>query len=254
MVSAALKGAIPDASPSLSRVAYTRLREDILSNVLEPDQPLRLEFLRERYGLSFSPLREALNQLQVERLVSSTSKRGFRVAPVSLNEMWDAIDTRILIETEALRQSLEHGDDDWEGALVSSLHALDKCRRRLADHGQPPTAKDLETLEARHQQFHGSLLGACPSILLIQLSATLYAQTERYRRPLLSIAAPEIADPLRPDDEHRAMTAAALDRDADTAVGLLRRHLTGTGEFIEAAHRRKAATMPASVVRTKRAA
>lgn len=254
MVSAALKGAIPDESPSLSRVAYARLREDILSNVLQPDQPLRLEFLRERYGLSFSPLREALNQLQVERLVSSTSKRGFRVAPVSLTEMWDAIDTRILIETEALRQSIAHGDDDWEGSLVSSLHALDKCRRRLADHDQPPTPEDLQALEARHQQFHGSLLGACPSVLLIQLSATLYAQTERYRRPLLSTAVPETVGAMGPDDEHRAMTAAALDRDADTAATLLRRHLTSTGQFIEAGHRRNAAIPPALDLKAKRAA
>ncbi|WP_375394654.1 GntR family transcriptional regulator [uncultured Sphingomonas sp.] len=254
MESGVPKRAIPEDSPSLSRVAYTRLREDILSNALEPDQPLRLEFLRERYGLSFSPLREALNQLQVERLVSSTSNRGFRVATVSLKEMWDAIDTRILIETEALRQSLAHGDDDWEGDLVSSLHALDKCRRRLADQNEPPTPKDLETLEARHQQFHGGLLGACPSVLLIQLSATLYAQTERYRRPLLSTSAPETVGAMGPDDEHRAMTAAALDRDAETAVALLRRHLTSTGQFIEAAHRRKAASLPPIDLKAKRAA
>lgn len=152
-----------------------------------------------------------------------------------------------LIETEALRQSIAQGDDDWEGGLVSSLHALDKCRRRLADPGQSATAQDLETLEARHQQFHGSLLGACPSVLLIQFSATLYAQTERYRRPLLSTAAPEIVGGMGPDDEHRAMTAAALDRDVDTAVGLLRRHLTCTGQFIEAAHHRQAARLPAIV-------
>lgn len=254
MASDLLKSAIAEESPSLSGVAYDRLREDILSNTLEPDQPLRLEFLRERYGLSFSPLREALNRLQVERLVSSTSKRGFRVAPVSLSEMWDAIDTRILIETEALRQSLAHGDDDWEGNLVSGLHALDRCRRRLADHDGPLTAQDLATLEARHHHFHRSLLGACPSVLLIQLSATLYAQTERYRRPLLVIAAPATLGATGPDDEHRAMTAAALDRDADTAVDLLRRHLTSTGQFIEAAHQRKAASLPAAGAKARRAA
>lgn len=244
---------IPEESPALSRVAYQRLREDILSGTLEPDQPLRLEFLRERYGLSYSPLREALNQLQVERLVSSASKRGFRVAPVSLKEMWDAINTRILIESEALRQSLAHGDDDWEGDLVSSLHALDKCRQRLATNGQP-SSEDFETLEARHQHFHGTLLGACPSVLLIQMSATLYAQTERYRRPLLSTIAPETVGAMGPDDEHRAMMAAALDRDAETAVGLLRRHLTGTGQFIEAGHKRKVALMPVNGGKAKRAA
>ena len=227
----------PEESPTLSRVAYQRLREDILSGTLAADLPLRLEFLRERYGLSFSPLREALNQLQVERLVASTSKRGFRVAPVSLEEMWDAINTRILIETEALRQSLAHGDDDWEGDLVSSLHALDKCRQRLASDDHVSGPEDFQVLEVRHQHFHAMLLRACTSTLLLQMSATLYAQTERYRRPLLSRLNPETAGVIGPDDEHRAMMAAALARDAEAATGLLRRHLTGTGQFIEAGHR-----------------
>ena len=146
-----------EESSSLSRVAYQKLRGEILSGTFGPDMPLRLEFLRERYGISFSPLREALNQLQVERLVSATSKRGFRVAPVSLEEMWDAINTRILIETEALRLSVEHGDDLWEGNIVSSFHALDKCRERIVSgNGSDPSA--LEVLEHRHQHFHTMLL------------------------------------------------------------------------------------------------
>jgi len=238
-----------EESPTLSRVAYQRLREDILSGNLQPDQPLRLEFLRERYGLSFSPLREALNQLQVERLVALTSKRGFRVAPVSLKEMWDAINTRILIETEALRQSMAHGDDDWEGDLVSSLHALDKCRQRLASSDHVAGPEDFETLEARHQHFHAMLLSACPSPLLLQFSATLYAQTERYRRPLLSTRTPETVGAMGPDDEHRAMLAAALARDADTASALLARHLTGTGQFIEAGHQPVAPAAPRQRIR-----
>lgn len=220
---------------SLSRTAYDRLRGEILSGFFTPDQPLRLELLRERYGISFSPLREALNQLHAEQLVSYESKRGFRVAAVSLTKMWDAINTRILIETEALRQSIAHGHDDWEGAVISSFHALEKCRERLVA-GTTADPMLLEALEARHQQFHTALLQGCPSELLLRLSATLYAQTERYRRPLLSVPHPETVDARGPDSDHRALMTAALARDADRATELLRAHLTATGQFIARGH------------------
>lgn len=228
-------------------MAYSRLRAEILAGTFAPDMPLRLEFLRDRYGISFSPLREALNQLQVERLVSSTSKRGFRVASMSMEEMWQAIQARILIETEALRQSIMHGDDDWEANIVSSFHALDKSRQRLGEVAETDPVL-LETLENRHLNFHTMLLAGCPSTLLLQLSATLYAQTERYRRPLLSVALPETVGNMGPDKEHRALMDAALARDADTAVDLLRQHLTGTGQFIENGHKHHRETVdPAPV-------
>ena len=54
---------------TFSEAAYQRLRADIVAGVLEAGKPLRLEALRQRYGLSFSPLREALMRLQSERLV-----------------------------------------------------------------------------------------------------------------------------------------------------------------------------------------
>ena len=92
--------------------------------MLEAGKPLRLEALRQRYGLSFSPLREALMRLQSERLVLSTALRGFSVAPLSREEMEDATETRILIECEALRRSMRDGDDDWEAGIVAAFHAL----------------------------------------------------------------------------------------------------------------------------------
>ena len=63
--------------------------------------------LRQRYGLSFSPLREALMRLQSERLVLSTALRGFSVAPLSREEIEDATETRILIESERGVRSCE---------------------------------------------------------------------------------------------------------------------------------------------------
>ena len=79
----------PGEPATLGEAAYQRLRADIVAGSLEAGKPLRLEALRQRYGLSFSPLREALMRLQSERLVLSTALRGFSVAPLSRDEIKD---------------------------------------------------------------------------------------------------------------------------------------------------------------------
>src|SRR3954462_14708131 len=139
-----------DAPATLGEVAYQRLRADIVAGVLEAGKPLRLEALRQRYGLSFSPLREALMRLQSERLVLSTALRGFSVAPLSRAEMQDATETRILIESEALRRSMRDGDDDWEAAIVAAFHALSLQVERQSRLSGGVDAVDMHAMDERH--------------------------------------------------------------------------------------------------------
>ena len=91
---------------TLSELIYRQLRRDIMRGAFAPGQSLRLELLKQRYGGSFSPIREALNRLRSERMVLTTTSRGFRIAPLSVEEMRDACETRILIDCDALRRSL----------------------------------------------------------------------------------------------------------------------------------------------------
>ena len=216
---------------TLAEQAYRGLRRDIITGALAADQPLRLEYLKERYGLSFSPLREALNRLHSERLVVSMPSRGFRVAPFSEDEMWDVIETRIVIDCEAIRRSLARGDDAWEAQLVAAFHALVVARgQRLADIHTP--AEPLhDDLEERHQDFHRSLIAACGSRWLLDLSDQLYAQTERYRQPSLRDAD---YSKYRRDVtvEHRQLLDAAVAKDAGLAAGLLARHYRETGRMM----------------------
>ena len=62
---------------------YRRIRSDIIFGRLQPDQKLRLEALKEHYGVSISTLREILNRLSSEGFVVAEARRGFEVAPVS---------------------------------------------------------------------------------------------------------------------------------------------------------------------------
>lgn len=217
---------------TLGEAAYQRLRTDIVSGALEAGKPLRLEALRQRYGLSFSPLREALMRLQSERLVLSTALRGFSVAPLSRDEIRDATETRILIECEALRRSMRDGDDDWEADIVAAFHALSlQVERQSRSAGKPGTA-DMLAMGERHHQFHRALIAHCGSPRLLELADQLYIETERYRLPCLVGG---IAGKPRRDvaAEHQQIMEATLRRSAD-ATKYLAEHYRRTSDVIEA--------------------
>ena len=110
-------------SRSLGEQAYLMLRHEIISGAYAPEQPLRLAQLQQKSGIGFSPLREALTRLTAEGLVASESMRGFRVAPISLDDLQDTMETRIFVEAEALRRSIKHGEDLWETRMGSGVHA-----------------------------------------------------------------------------------------------------------------------------------
>ncbi len=211
---------------TLAEKAYDALRRDIVSGALKPGAPLRMAQLSDRYGMGFSPLREALNRLQAERLVTSVALKGFSVAPLSMAEMWDATNTRILIESRALRLSIELGGDEWEAGIVGALHAL-----LLQAARGTASEEDARALEARHHAFHHALLSACGSGWLMDFFQRLYVESERYRHPML---APRPGEPARDvQAEHEALAKATLARDADLACALLADHYRRTAQRVE---------------------
>lgn len=211
---------------TLSEKAYEALRHDIVRGALAAGKPLRLAELSTRYGMGFSPLREALNRLQAERLVTAESLRGFRVAPVSPEAFEDAVSARILIETEALRAAIRTGGDDWAAGIVAALYSLKLQVERGAD------ATDIWELEARHHAFHRALLAACNSAWMMEFFERLYMATERYRIPVLLASAGASSRDIQA--EHSDLAEATLARDADRAAELLRQHYLRTAEAVRA--------------------
>ncbi|HTZ80185.1 MAG TPA: FCD domain-containing protein [Stellaceae bacterium] len=214
-----------EGARTLGEVAYRRLRTDIVMLRLEPDRPLRFDALKAQYGLGVSPLREALSRLVEERLVTTIGQRGFRVAPMSLDEMWEVTRLRQELEAEALRASIAKGDERWEAAVLAALHQLSKAPLpRTAD-------RPAEDWERRHRVFHDALIGACGSPWLLKFVGTLHDHLERYRYLRVTRTPPKVwARDL--DREHRELFEAALARDASRAVELLNAHISRTADFI----------------------
>lgn len=214
------------APKTLAEASYRRLRQDILSGKLKPGSKLRFTDLTSNYEAGMSTLRESLSRLTADRLVIAEGQRGFRVAPISLGEMWDITRLRAEMESAALKESIDAGNDAWEAEILSCLHRLLKLEDRRA--GTPP----LLTEEGAHlhKLFHMSLLSASPSIWRLRVVDVLYDQSERYRRLQTSY----LSGMLNSAEEHREISAAVIARNRSRATALLTLHLEKTAQMLAA--------------------
>ena len=217
--------AIGDVSRTLADEAYSRIRSAMHSGQLQPGQKLRFSELQELTDTSVTPVREALARLTAEGFTELEGHRGYRVAPVSSTDLWDIVRNRQQLESDALRLSIEHGDEHWEAQLVSAHHLLSRMGRERADL---PTAVD-EQWEPRHEAFHAALIAACQSKILLNFCSQLSARANRYRR--LSVSATDVPRDVR--TEHRLIFEATIRRDATTATALLRDHFERTARMVD---------------------
>jgi GntR family transcriptional regulator, carbon starvation induced regulator len=220
------------ASPArtISTTLVTRIRASIMRGDLVPGSKLNLDRLRESFGVSLSPLREALCRLESDGLVSVVDQRGYRVTPVSEGNLTEVIALRVNLECNALKEAMQHGDVAWEGRILAALHQLGRCKRGSR------SAAEQETWESAHRAFHSELISACGMPLLRQFCATLHDQSDRYRRIFLRHHKP---DPKVPR-EHAAIAEAVIERRVRDATQMLREHVERTGRNVQAALQREA--------------
>lgn len=222
-----LFGAVTDHSDkrTLTAEAYHRLRQDIILGKLKPNEKLRTEHLKTEYDVSAATVREALALLVADALVVSQQQRGFRVAPMSLSDFRDITQTRALLESRAVSQSVRDGDDEWGAEVSASFHLLSKAEERLK--GGP---EDRKSWEIANKRFHEALISASGSRWTRHFLTILYRQSERYRTVVFQHAPPE----RDVHAEHVAIYDAAIVRDAELAGLLVRRHIERTLDVITA--------------------
>ncbi len=215
-------------SPSLTESVYGTLRSEILAARLEPDSKLKIKDLCDRLLAGSSAVREALSRLASEGLVTMEPQRGFRVAPLSMEELLDLTRTRGQLEALCIRDSIASGGVEWEIGLMSALHRMLKTPKEIPDE---PNRYSRAFSDA-HTAYHEALVAACSSRWLLTLRRILFTQSERYR----SLTRPLVTVERNLDQEHQAIADAALARDADRCVALMDEHLNLTARIlIEAA-------------------
>ncbi|SPH20556.1 hypothetical protein ASD8599_01293 [Ascidiaceihabitans donghaensis] len=154
------------------------LRRDIAFGTLLPDQKLKINELRTRYGGSNHSMRETLRILSTEGLVEATAQRGFRVTSATEDDVRDIQLVRVEVEKVALARAIALGDVAWEGRVMAAHHALQKAESMAAT--DPDDLVALEWDEAC-RAFSYALLQACDSPRLIDLHRKFFDQSRRFR-------------------------------------------------------------------------
>ena len=203
----------------------TALRERILLGRLEPGAAISEPALAREFGVSRSPLREALFALEGRGLVESAVGRGFAVRPLEARDAEDAYTILATLDGLALRLAGAPAPDD--------LEALTRINDRI--QRSPRRARRLFDLD---RDWHGLLVARCPNRQLLGMIDDLLTAVRRYDLAYWR----EAGDILISHAEHDAIVRALGDGDLERAERLLVAHwLRGIEPVVQWLNRRGAA-------------
>lgn len=216
-------------SRTLIERSYAQLRDDIIEGRLEPGEKLRVEHLKARYQVGAGTLREAITRLVSDALVVAEGQRGFRVAPVTLEDLEDLTRLRLHIEIDALRRSIREGGDAWRAQLQQAYD-------ELTSFEQPIRPEQRASWEQRNARFHEALIAACDSPWTMKVLRLLGRHSERYRRFAIGLA-----DGNRDvHAEHRQIFETAMSGQEARAALALEAHICATPDLLARARSRGA--------------
>ena len=207
---------------------YDVLRSELLSGVLKPGDKLGMVALASRFSVSQSVVREGLTRLAEQGLVVATPQRGFRVRELSVEDITGLTESRVQIESVALRLAIERGDVFWETQIVAAHHLLERTPVVGAD------GRFHEPWTAVHHDFHRALTAGCNNARLHGVVLALRDSAELYRRWWWALADDSQRDLTA---EHRQLKDLTLARDTDGAIEALTYHIKrGPERLIAYAH------------------
>jgi DNA-binding GntR family transcriptional regulator len=200
-------------APQLSRRALyqdvaERLREQIFSRRLEPGSWIDEMKLCAEYGISRTPLREALKVLAVEGLVTMKVRRGAYVTEMSRDDVAQVYHLLALLESDAAGHVAATATETQRAELVALHDRLEK------------NVRQRDAFFAANEQFHMALLQMAGNRWALQMVADLRKVMKLNRHHSL-FKQGRLADSL---GEHRALMAAIAARDPARATALMRAH------------------------------
>ena len=201
---------------SLTEKVYQNLRSDILSGTFRDQEELRENALAKVYGVSRTPVREAIRQLALEGLVDTIPNRSAYVHNIHGKDVKDVYAIRSLLEGLAARWAVENITDEQIEAMEEVLYMSEYYRK-----------KELwEQVYKCDNKFHDLMYAASGSHLLEHMLRTFHEYVQQVRKSALQ-------DEKRAKssfEEHGAILDAIKKGQADAAADLAKQHIDNAVE------------------------
>jgi len=183
---------------------YKALRHAVLTCEFQPGQELREQVLAEKYRVSRSPIRDSLLRLEQERLVTVLPRQGYRVNPISSDDVEDLFGLRLII-APACAAGAARADD-------AAVRSLDRFRNAIEDGAQEAVFLEYD------RAFHGALADLAGNARLASVEHSLIEEFDRLVMiGLGGFQASGVSDVVA---EHDAIIEAILAHDSETAYRL----------------------------------
>ena len=198
---------------SLKRKAYDIIKENIVTCRYAPGDFLNEAQLMEEIGTSRTPIREALSKLEQERFVRIVSKKGVMVSELTLKEIGDVYQVRLMLEPQIVRQ--------WGTSIP--IEGLEDCRKRLLNYRPEMDMRQRNELD---DCLHRLIIDSCPNIYFQQWMTHIYCQNQRIR--VISGQLDQLME--ENNESHLRIAERLLISDYQGAADLLYSHLEQSKE------------------------
>lgn len=199
---------------SLRGKVYDRIREDILNGVYEEHEELKEATLGEKMGVSRTPVREALRQLELEGLVEIIPNKGARVTGITKKDIEDIYQIRYLLEGLSARWATEYITEEQIEKMEETLYLTEF-------HAKKGNFTQVYELDS---QFHELMYEASGSKMLNHILTDFHMYVTRIRRTSLALDNRS----KNSTEEHRAILDAIKARDAKKAEECAHNHVKST--------------------------
>ncbi|WP_242965088.1 GntR family transcriptional regulator [Petroclostridium xylanilyticum] len=161
---------------TLVEVAYKALKKDITERTLIPGKKIVLRELSERYGISETPIKQALNRLITEGLVESIPRKGMKVKSIKWEEIEELLDIRFMIETYYIKQAIQifKKDSDIKEKFLKNLTEHKQIIENVAD------VNDYFQNYYLDQEFHQLFIKCSGNKKILQIYNNLGTHTYAY--------------------------------------------------------------------------
>lgn len=195
---------------TVSEQVYQTVRDQIVDGSLAPGMPVRQDVLAANLGVSKIPLREALNRLEQDGLVTSIAHRGYVVLALSPQEAEEIFALRLKLEPDAAAEAALRASPKEQARTKAALAALKSAT--------PATSGAL------NREFHMALIRPCGGLITSQIIERLHIRGERYVAAHLQPR----GRGARAQAEHRRLLRVWLARDAKAIAQEAAAHIAAT--------------------------
>ncbi len=199
---------------SLGGRVFQRIRDDILKGKYKEHEELRENTIGKELGVSRTPVREALRQLELEGLVTIIPNKGAYVTGISPKDVKDIYMIRSMLEGLCARWATEYITDEQMEALEETILLSEFHMKREGDYN----AEQITVMDGR---FHAILYEASNSRILSHVLMDFHKYVQPARQS--SVLSEERAR--KSIREHKQILRAIKDKDADLAEQLANEHI-----------------------------